>query len=161
MRWIVFVLLISCVPAMAASEISGRASVIDGDTFELAGEKVRLDGVDAPESWQRCTDMRGAEYRCGKASALALDSFLAEARPVRCKFSERDRNGRPVAICWRADGVEVNAWMVRNGFALDWPLYSHGRYAREQKAAASEKAGMWQGAFVEPWEARWSRRHGN
>jgi endonuclease YncB( thermonuclease family) len=134
--------------------ITGRASVIDGDTIDIQGERFRLNGIDAPESWQRCEDARGLEYRCGKASAEALDAFLAQSRPTRCDFIERDRYGRFVGNCYRADGASVAEFMVRSGWALDWPQYSKGAYADEQELARAEKSGMWQGDFLEPWKAR-------
>lgn len=143
-------------PALA--DVVGRPSVVDADTIEIAGQRIRLNGIDAPESWQLCTDRAGAEYRCGKAAAEALDAFLATSRPTRCHEVDRDRYRRMVAVCWRADGVEVNAWLVRNGFALDWRRYSAGAYADEQDEARRERVGMWQGDFVEPWEARKQRR---
>jgi len=145
-------------PASADQIIEGRASVVDGDTLEIHGERIRLNGIDAPETWQTCIDRAGAEYRCGKASADALDTFLALSRPTRCQEVSRDRYGRAVADCWRADGLGVAAYMVRAGQALDWPRYSHGRYAAEQEAARADRAGMWQGDFQEPWEARKARR---
>ena len=103
----------------AQDPVAGRASVIDGDTIEIRGERIRLNGIDAPESWQRCDDKAGQEYRCGKVAAEALDRFLAQARPTRCEFIERDRYGRFVGDCYRADGHSVASWLVRNGPALD------------------------------------------
>lgn len=143
--------------SISAADQIGRASVIDGDTIEIAGERIRFNGVDAPESWQRCLDANGAEYRCGKVAADALDAFLAESRPTQCRELGRDRYKRAVAECFRADGVSVNAWLVRNGHALDWPRYSKGRYAGEQADAEREGLGMWQGQFMAPWEARAKR----
>lgn len=132
----------------------GRASVIDADTIEIHGQRIRLNGIDAPESRQTCQDKAGKPYRCGQAAALALDDYLAASRPVRCIEVDRDRYKRMVADCFRADGQNVAAWLARNGHALDWPKYSKGRYAAEQEAAKGEGAGMWQGQFVPPWEAR-------
>jgi succinoglycan biosynthesis protein ExoI len=146
-------ILLSIVSAASADSI-GRASVIDGDTIEIAGERIRFDGIDAPESWQRCADPHGAEYSCGRYAADALDAFLAESRPTQCRAVNRDRYGRTVAECFRADGQSVNAWLVRSGHALDWPRYSRGRYAGEQKAAKRDRLGVWQGTFIEPWRAR-------
>lgn len=146
-------------PSGAQEPITGRASVVDGDTIDIRGVRIRFDGIDAPETWQRCTDKAGREYRCGMAAADALDAFLAASRPTRCKPTGRDRNGRTVASCFRSDGSGVSAWMVRNGHALDWPQYSRGRYAGEQCKAKAARAGLWQGQFVVPWEARKSRRH--
>jgi endonuclease YncB( thermonuclease family) len=94
----------------AQGPLIGRASVIDGDTIEIAGEKIRFNGVDAPESWQICVGRSGAEYRCGKAAAEALDGFLAQSRPTRCDFIDRDRYGRFVGDCYRSDGTGVAAW---------------------------------------------------
>lgn len=141
-------------------ELVGRASVIDGDTIEVQAERVRLHGIDAPETTQWCTDKAGAEYRCGKVSAGALDAFLASSRPVRCAFVDRDRSGRFVGRCSRADGADVASWLVKHGYALDWPRYSHGEYAAQQAAARAERAGIWQGDFQEPWAFRRDRRAG-
>lgn len=139
------------------SAVTGRASVVDGDTIDLHGERIRLDGIDAPESWQRCEDSSGKPYRCGKAAAEALDRFLAASRPTTCVITDTDRYGRFVARCQRADGKSVNAWLVRNGWALDWAKYSGGDFAADEKAAKTEKRGIWQGRFQTPCEARAAR----
>lgn len=136
----------------------GRASVIDGDTIEIAGERIRINGIDAPESSQLCQDDQGRSYRCGAMSARALDQLLSESRPLRCEFVERDQYGRFVGDCFRADGLGLAAAMVRSGMALDWPRYSGGAYADEQSAAAAAKAGIWQGEFQPPWEWRAEQR---
>lgn len=145
----------------AADVVTGRASVIDGDTIEIHGQRIRLNGIDSPESRQLCRDTSGKDYRCGQAAALALDDYLTASRPTRCVEIDRDRYRRMVADCFRADGQNVAAWLVRNGYALDWPRYSGGVYAAEQGAARGERAGMWQGKFVEPWEWRRIKRTGN
>lgn len=62
--------------AFAQGPVIGRASVIDGDTIEIAGEKIRFNGIDAPESWQTCVDRAGAEYRCGKVLRTRWTPFL-------------------------------------------------------------------------------------
>jgi endonuclease YncB( thermonuclease family) len=142
--------------AELARGLTGRASVIDGDTIEIRGQRIRLHGIDAPEGRQTCEDRAGREYRCGQAAAKALDEWLAQSRPTRCKERDVDRYKRVVAQCWRADGGEVNAWLVRSGHALDWPRYSKGAYAAEQREAQAARAGVWKGRFEEPWE--WRRR---
>ncbi|OHV80358.1 thermonuclease family protein [Ensifer sp. LCM 4579] len=138
----------------AAEAITGRATVIDGDTIEIGGERIRLHGVDAPESWQTCKDGDGGTYRCGREAALALDRFLAASCPTRCAFVARDCYQRFVGVCFRADGREVNHWLVASGNAVDWEKYSDGAYADAQKTARSRGAGVWRGKFLLPCQAR-------
>lgn len=134
--------------------IIGVASVIDGDTIEIHGQRIRFNGIDAPESKQYCEDAKGFEYPCGRRSAEALDGFLAASRPVQCTFIDWDRYHRFVGDCRRADGASVAAWMVEHGQALDWPRYSHGAYAAQEAKAEAAKTGMWVGSFKAPWEWR-------
>lgn len=73
---------------------------------------------------------------------------------------DTDRYGRVVAVCFRGDGVEVNAWLVRNGFAIDYRKYSRGRYLSEQSEAQRHKRGVWRGTFVNPDDYRRVKRGG-
>lgn len=141
-------------PATAVEQLEGRASVIDGDTIEIHGERIRFNGIDAPETQQLCQDAKGKSYRCGQVAAKALDKFLSQSRPTRCDFVERDQYGRFVGDCYRADGKSVAAWLVRNGHALDWPRYSSGAYSGDQAAAKAAMLGVWTGTFQAPWDWR-------
>jgi endonuclease YncB( thermonuclease family) len=77
MRWIVLLSSLLFVgSAAAASELTGRASVIDGDTIEIRGERIRLHAIDAPESGQWCLDGVGKRYRCGQRAAFVLDDRI-------------------------------------------------------------------------------------
>lgn len=143
------ILALAAASPVAAAEISGRATAIDGDTIEVHGVRIRFDGIDAPESNQICSNGAGKRYRCGQVSATALDVFLERSRPVTCQPKGKSYD-RIVAVCRRADGVEVNGWMVANGFAVDWPKYSKGRYAAQQKRAKAAKLGIWVGEFEVP-----------
>lgn len=137
--------------------IAGVASVIDGDTIEVHGQRVRFNGIDAPESSQYCDDAKGFEYPCGRRSAEALDGFLAASTPVQCAFITWDRYGRFVGDCTRADGASAASWMVEHGQALDWPKYSNGAYATQQAKAKATKLGLWVGSFQAPWD--WRAQH--
>ncbi|MER9615594.1 thermonuclease family protein [Mesorhizobium sp. M0207] len=137
--------------------IAGVASVIDGDTIEIHGQRIRFNGIDAPESRQYCGDAKGVEYPCGRRAANALDTFLAASRPVHCSFVTWDRYGRFVGDCRRADAASVAGWMVEHGQALDWPRYSHGAYAAQQAKAEAAKVGIWAGTFQAPWD--WRAEH--
>jgi endonuclease YncB( thermonuclease family) len=152
--------LVTLMPRSAKAEsiVMGRASVIDGDTIEIKGERIRLNGIDAPESAQLCSNSEGQQYRCGKVSAQILDELLAGSRPTRCEYVERDRYGRFVGDCYRNDGRSVAELLVLSGWALDWPRYSKKEYADEHAQAKASRHGLWAGTFTPPWEWRAGRR---
>ncbi|MHC2276369.1 hypothetical protein ACVME8_002980 [Bradyrhizobium diazoefficiens] len=95
----IFASLLSALPAVAG-DIVGRASVIDGDTIEIHGTRIRLWGIDAPESDQLCHGDDSELYRCGQKAAAALAGlFYSIPRPIICAPKDRDRYGRVVALC--------------------------------------------------------------
>ena len=57
--------------SLALADMAGVASVIDGDTIEVHGQRIRLHGIDAPESRQLCR-LDGKPWQCGKDAANAL-----------------------------------------------------------------------------------------
>ncbi|MGK9340253.1 thermonuclease family protein [Sinorhizobium meliloti] len=144
-------------PSPSAGPVIGRATVVDGDTIAISGERIRLHGVDAPESWQKCEKADGSGYQCGREAAGELDRFLEASRPTRCEFIERDRYKRFVGVCFRADGREINRWLVESGNAVDWRKYSKGAYSASQDIAKSRGAGIWRGDFDLPCRARAKR----
>ena len=135
--------------ALADDDLTGQASIIDGDTLEIHGTRIRLWGVDAPESSQLCRGEDSLQYRCGAQSANDLDAFIAR-RPVSCLPISLDRYGRTVATCF-VGGVDLGDWLVRNGLALDWPEYSKRKYDATQREAEEAGRGIWKGSYVEPW----------
>jgi endonuclease YncB( thermonuclease family) len=118
----------------------------------------RRSTIDAPESDQLCRNDESEPYRCGQKAANELDAFIAR-RPVQCVEVDRDQYKRAVAVCAVA-GIDLAAWLVRNGLALDWPKYSKGDYAAAQDEAKRAKRGMWRGSLIEPWRYRACRRTG-
>lgn len=132
----------SALSAMAKGEdaglIVGVASVTDGDTLEIHGESYRLDGFDAPERGRYCDGVGSAMSH----TSNALDRFIA-GRTVSCEITGHDdRNNRPVARC-SVGGVELGDWMVRSGWARDWPRYSCGAYGAREQAARAAGVGLW------------------
>jgi endonuclease YncB( thermonuclease family) len=148
------VLLVMMTLALAQPALVGRASVVDGDTLEIQGQRIRLWGVDAPEGSQTCLDAQGRPWPCGRRAAFALSDFLGQ-RTVYCQPRDVDRYGRMVAVC-SVGGVEVNRWLVEQGWALDFTRYSRGHYQATQEIARLHRRGIWQGQFEPPWE--WRRR---
>ena len=59
--------------------IQGVASVIDGDTIEIHGNRIRIHGIDAPESNQICRTRAGQSWRCGQQAANALADRLGRS----------------------------------------------------------------------------------
>lgn len=112
--------------AGAAEPIIGQASVIDGDTIEIAGERVQLNSVDAPEEWQVCLDERGADYRCGKESASALDAFLSASRPTRCAIC------RPRSLWPLRRNVFPGRWQRREPLADRVRQCSRSRHGQQR-----------------------------
>jgi len=122
-----------------ADDLIGRASIIDGDTLEIHGTRIRFWGIDAPESNQLCRDDDSNQYRCGAKAANGLDAFIAR-RPVDCSPVSLDQYRPTVALCWLY-GVDVAEWLVRNGLVLDWPMYSKRKYDAAQREAERAGAG--------------------
>ena len=138
----------------AHGDVSGRAAVIDGDTIEVSDDRVRLHGIDAPESAQSC--LAGGElWRCGQHASRALRDRIAN-RAVACEERDRDRYGRMVAVC-RLGGSDINAWMVSEGWALAYRRYSR-EYVAEEASARAARRGLWRGDFVAPWDWRAGER---
>ncbi|MDE0240668.1 MAG: thermonuclease family protein [bacterium] len=141
--------VLTTAPGGSAS-LSGPARVIDGDTLELRDTRVRLHGIDAPESEQRCR-ADGRLWPCGQDATQALARHVGSGT-VACEERDRDRYGRVVAVC-RVGGGDINAWMVAQGWALAYRRYSMD-YAAEEGAARAAKRGVWQGDVVAPWDWR-------
>ena len=124
--------------------------MIDGDTNEVGTARIRLFGVDAPESAQSCLAESG-RWSCGEQATRALAGRI-DGRSVACEERDRDRYGRIVAVC-RHGGQDVNAWLVRGGWAVAYRRYSTA-YAGEEAAAKGAQQGLWRGEFVPPWDWR-------
>jgi endonuclease YncB( thermonuclease family) len=148
--------------AGAADILAGQASVIDGDTLEIHGTRIRLWGIDAPESSQLCRGEDSLPYHCGTKAANELDAFIAR-RPVSCIPISLDQYRRTVATC-SVDDIDLGEWLVRNGLAIDWPEYSKGKFDAIQREAEHAGRGIWTGSYVEPLalpgmhQSRWKPR---
>jgi endonuclease YncB( thermonuclease family) len=137
-------------PKVSSQPIVGQASVVDGDTIEIHGTRIRLFGIDAPEGGQTCT-VQGKATPCGRRAAFALATKIGR-QVVECRPKDEDRYGRVVAVCG-VGGEDINAWMVAQGWALAYRYYSRD-YVSEERSASKAKLGLWQGEFEPPWDWR-------
>jgi endonuclease YncB( thermonuclease family) len=155
--WLVLVTtaaLILWAPAAPAEDLAGAAEIVDGDTLRIATHNIRLHGIDAPERSQRCLSS-GTPWPCGRLATQGLAAAI-DGRAVSCQGAKRDRYRRLIAVCHVGD-VELNAFMVRNGWALAYRRYALD-YVPEETEARGAGRGMWRGQFDEPWAWRQGER---
>lgn len=140
---IIALVLCVLVPAAVAADgaIVGHVRVIDGDTLDIAGERVRLAGMDAFERDQAC----GA-LACGAAATASL-GVLVKGGVVTCSPRGRSYN-RAVAVC-RVKGRDIGALLVTEGLALNDPHYPPD-YAALEATARAAKTGAWAHEFDSP-----------
>jgi endonuclease YncB( thermonuclease family) len=151
-----FLLAWAIVPANAQGQIVGITSVIDGDTIEIHGQRIRLFGIDAPESSQLCVRPSGERWRCGQKASFALSDQIGRAT-VRCEERDVDRYGRVVSVCFKGT-EDLNRWMVANGWAVAYRRYSLN-YVADEDTARRKRINIWSGAFDMPWD--WRRQNAN
>lgn len=137
----------------AGPPLTGRAVVVDGDTIRIAGARVRLFGIDAPELNQNCYDANGNAYGCGRRALNALQGRI-DGQTLLCARRDTDRYGRIVAVCRQGD-TDINRWMVESGWALAYRQYSEDYVDAEENAHAA-RVGMWSGTFENP--SSWRHR---
>jgi endonuclease YncB( thermonuclease family) len=150
-------------PQHAQPSIQGIARVIDGDTIEIAGTRIRLEGIDAPEGDQQCaraggvagsgTDNAGT-WRCGQVATAELQRLVGRTS-VRCDSGGADNYGRTLAICFSGT-ADINAEMVRRGYAWAFVKYSK-TYVAEEADARARGVGIWQAPTMTAWDHRAGR----
>ena len=130
-----------------ADEISGIPKITDGDTIKIFNKKIRLHGIDTPEKKQICFK-NSKEYRCGQEATDALIKKINK-KTVVCKVQEKlDRYNRYIGVCFLGN-IDLNKWMVRNGYAVAYRRYSKN-YIEDENYAKKNKIGLWSGNFIHP-----------
>ena len=143
---------------LSGTEIYGIPKIIDGDTVHINTKKIRLEGIDAPETKQQCkkpllkiSAIIGFEfnknYSCGVIAKKKLTEKIDNSK-IKCISSSKDRYKRFLATCYK-DKINLNKWMVRNGFAVAYKRYSKD-YLRDEEYAKENKLGVWEGSFIMP-----------
>jgi len=144
-RTAVLLTLLSLWSPALAGDLTGQASIVDGDTLEIHGTRIRLWGIDAPESTQLFRGDDSLRYRCGAQAANDLDAFIAR-RPVNCmpttwtSTAERWRHARQEApISENGSSTTGLHWTGRNSPRADTkPLNA----TRSAPAVGSGRAAM-------------------
>ena len=156
---IFFLLSYNDVKSEEVKIISGIPKVTDGDTIRIEGKKIRFFGIDAPEKKQQCSKpwltisfiSFSKNYPCGQISTDKLKKKINNKLLI-CKWSNKDRFKRYIAECFK-DKTNINAWMVRNGYAVAYRKYSK-KFVSQEIFAKKEKLGLWSGTFMMPWDYR-------
>jgi endonuclease YncB( thermonuclease family) len=134
--------------------LRGVPHVIDGDTIELEGQRLRLQGIDAPELGQLCW-LKSGLYDCGMVARTALLDLTAGAQVV-CRPLGSAPEGLSLAHC-AADGYDLSEGMTYTGWALADPAQPVS-YGRHEAGARDAVRGLWRGRFVAPWDWRTGAR---
>ncbi len=136
-----------------AGRFAVRAAVLDGDTLAVGSDRLRIFGIDAPESDQPCR-RHGSAYACG---AVARDAMVAiiGGGSLACEALDTDRYGRRVVRCVNDRGADIGSELVRQGWAIAFRRFSLAYVDQEAEARATRR-GMWEGNFDDPaaWRAR-------
>ena len=135
--------------------------IVDGDTIFFKNKKIRLFGIDAPETNQYCFDKKKIKYSCGLNSTKELIKFikLNSNKSIKCTDHDIDQYGRYISECW-VGKISINSWLVENGYALAYLKYSN-KFFLDEKKAKEKGLGVWQGRFIYPWEWRRGKRFNN
>lgn len=144
-----FLRLLAPMLALLATDAHARQEVrvVDADTIVLDGQRIRLHGIDAPESAQLCPD----RFRAGMYATAYLRQLIA-GHTVECQFREWDKYYRQVSVC-RAGGKELNAALVEAGWAWAYTKYS-AEYVDQEAAARSALRGVHAHDCIPPWDWR-------
>ena len=143
----IIIILFTLSIKVIAGEISGAPIITDGDTVKILNKRIRLHGIDAPEKKQICIK-NSKEYSCGKEATNALKIKIGN-KSVTCKVQNKlDRYKRYIGVCFLED-VNLNKWMVRNGYAVAYRRYPKD-YIGDENYAKKNKIGLWSGYFSRP-----------
>jgi len=126
---------------------TGAATVVDASHLDVAGQRFKLYGIDAPDADEICQEAKGSEYPCGIEAREALVK-LASAGSVSCLPRGPNALNEMLAIC-TVGQTDIARALVEAGWAIadrTRTLY----YEDLELAARTAKRGLWRGPFVAP-----------
>lgn len=169
---ILYLITPSDLRAQSRGQVVGAARVIDGDTIVINEVRIRLEGIDAPESTQACgksptpvvplmpfgqpnmlgkPDRAADPWACGTEATRYLARLVGQTE-VRCDDLGPDKYSRTLGRCF-VGAINLNAAMVRAGYAWAYVKYSRDYVALEAEARA-DRIGIWQGDAMPAWDYR-------
>lgn len=143
--------MLVALPLWAAQpEYSGIPRVIDGDTLEVSGQRIRLGGIDAPEMSERCVDSSGESWPCGAWAKDAAQAMLA-GRNVHCINLGQQSYDRIVARCYLS-GRDIAIGLIEAGAARPCLRFAREQgqekaYLRAEQRAIVSGAGLYTGVL--------------
>lgn len=141
--------------SFGGEELNGSPKVVDGDSLELNGKKIRLFGIDAPEWDQPC--LRAIKRQtCGSLAKQYLKNEVIAGGEVKCVQKDKDNYGRSVSICYVND-TDIAMKMVKDGYAMAYRYFSKD-YVQYEEEAKSKGAGLWSYGYINPRDYRNNKR---
>jgi len=134
--------LVVATDASKTNDIVGNARIVDGDSLEIDGNRIRIVGIDAPELSQTCGNA-SVTWRCGQDARTALSEHIGK-KSVHCVSEGKDKYRRSLAVC-KVDGDDIGKWMITHGWAV-----SYGKYKFDEAIARRNRFGLWKGEFELP-----------
>ena len=135
------------------SVYADQLTVTDGDTIRIGEERIRFNGIDAPELKQTCL-YQEIEFNCGEFSKDLLIEKIAN-QEVSCIRESKDQYGRTLAECF-VGKESLSSYLVREGYAFAYRKYSN-KFIADEEYAQSKGNGMWSMEFLFPWDFRKSQ----
>ena len=136
--------------------VADTLRVVDGDTIDLNGEKIRFSGIDAPESYYRGKEqtclINETIIHCGKLSKEFLIKKIGTNKVTCKREKELDQYKRILAECF-VNGESLSSFLVRSGYAFAYRKYSK-KFIKDEEFAKANKLGMWAMTFQYPWDFR-------
>lgn len=148
---VVMVAASGLVGSATAETLKGVATVIDGDTIEIDGNRIRFEGIDALENGQVCLDELGENWPCGHKATWALDAIVNQEYVI-CRAEDKNPSGLYLATCFHHQH-NLNEMMVLLGLAVAYRKHSR-QYVEAETTAMKYDLGIWKGQFIAPWDWR-------
>tara|TARA_B100000029_G_scaffold117047_2_gene110086 strand:- start:411 stop:890 length:480 start_codon:yes stop_codon:yes gene_type:complete len=129
---------------------SNEIKIIDGDTINLNGEKIRFSGIDSPEINQKCNN-NAEVIECGIRARELLINIIGNNK-IECVREGKDQYNRTLAECF-VNNQSLSKYLVREGYAFAYRRYSK-KFIDDENFAKNKKIGMWSMNFEYPWDYR-------